>query len=229
MNEKDVLKKLKMQLDDAQKTAGNVEQNLAEARNILQAYTRKNTNVRYTNFGEMVLESSKNAERLTEKLRRLSLEVTLDTQKYENYKSDLVLIHGIDIFYQNQILEVTMPMLVPHRKESYTDYLYKPLHTAFQHWCLKRVETNLPVPEYENCTVCFMHLYDEELPAARVRDHDNCEEKHVLDVIANFFLTSDGGLYLDTYHFTRMGDADGTRIFIMDNSLFPEWISRLCL
>lgn len=82
------------------------------------------------------------------------------------------------------------------------------------------------VPEYEKCTVCFMHLYDEKLPIARVRDHDNCEEKHVLDVISNFFLVSDGGLYLDTYHFTRMGEQDGTRIFIMDTSLFPEWISR---
>lgn len=228
MNEKDVLKKLKTQLDDAQKEAGNVEQNLAEARNILQAYSRKSTNVHYTNFGEMVLEASKGAEYLTERLRRLSLEVVLDTQKYENYKSDLVLIHGIDISYQNQILEVKMPVLVPHRKQYYTDFLYKPLHTAFQHWCLKQAEDNKEIPVFEKCTVCFIHQYDKQLPLTRVRDHDNCEEKHVLDVISNFFLVSDSGLYLDTYHSTRMGEMDGTRIYIMDSRLFPEWIAAFC-
>lgn len=52
-------------------------------------------------------------------------------------------------------------------------------------------------PEYMKCTVCFVHVYDETLPLGRVRDHDNYEEKHVLDVLANFFLKSDGGLYVD--------------------------------
>lgn len=215
------------QLDNAQKLAGDVGQQLAEARNILQVYTRKNTNVCYTNFEDMVLESSKCAERLTEKLRRLSLEVTLDTRKYEDYKSDLVLIHDIEILYKNQILEVSLPVLVPHRKEYYTDYLYKPLHTAFQHWCMVRAEEKLSIPEYEKCTVCFLHMYDETLPAARARDHDNCEEKHVLDAIANFFLVSDSGLYTNTYHSTRMGKRDRTWIYVMDSCMFPEWVSAM--
>lgn len=225
MNEKDILGKLKAQLDDAQKTAGQVEQHLAEARSILLAYTRKNSNLQYTNFCDMVLESSKYAEKLTEKLRRLTLEVTLDTQKYEDYKSDLVWIHGIDLAYTDRILKVSMPVLVPHRKESYTDYLYKPLYTACQHWCVKQAETGGKTPEYTKCTVCFVHVYDGTLPLARVRDHDNYEEKHVLDVLANFFMRSDGGLYVDTFHMTRLGKEDKTIIFVMDSIGFPEWIS----
>lgn len=224
-----MLKKLKIQLDDAQKTAGDVEQNLAEARNLLQAYARKSTNVNDTNFSEMVLEASKRAEYLTEKLRRLSLEVTLDTQKYERYKSDLVYIHGIETRYDGQILEVSMPVLVPHRKGNYTDYLYKPLYTALQHWCLKQQENHQILPEYEKCTVCFWHIYNEKLPLARVRDHDNYEEKHILDVLANFFMVSDSGLYLDTYHVTSLGVQDQTKIFIMDSSLFPDWIDGFSL
>lgn len=218
---------MREQLDDAQKTAGNVSQQLAEARNILQVYMRKNTNVRYKNYEDMVLESSKSAERLTEKLRRLSLEVTLDTQKYEDYKSDLVEIHNIEIAYEGQILRVSMPMLVPHRKAHYTDYLYKPLYTAFRHWCMVRAEEHLVIPAYDKCTVCFLHMYDAKLPSVRVRDHDNCEEKHVLDVITSFFLSSDNGLYTDTYHFTRMGEQDGTRIYVMDSDMFPAWISAM--
>ena len=221
-----MMKKLKAQLDDAQKTAGGVEQNLAEARNILQAYARKSTNLRYTNFSEMVLESSKKAEYLTEKLRRLSLEVTLDTQKYERYKSDLAFIHGIEVEFDGEVLEVSLPVLVPHRKGNYTDFLYKPLYTALQHWCLKQAENNDILPQYEKCTVCFLHLYDETLPLARVRDHDNYEEKHILDVLTNFFLASDGGLYLDTYHVTRLDKQDRTKIYIMDSGVFPEWLGK---
>ena len=66
------------------------------------------------------------------------------------------------------------------------------------------------MPEFQKCTVCFLHLYDRELPLGRVRDHDNMEEKHVLDVISNFFLVSDGGLHVDTCHITRMADRDAT-------------------
>ena len=49
------------------------------------------------------------------------------------------------------------------------------------------------------------------------------EEKHVLDVISNFFLISDGGLCVDTYHITRLAGQDATRIFIMETEKFPHW------
>ena len=223
------LNKIKMQLDEAQRTAGGTEHLLAEARSILSSYTRNITNVCYINFGDMVMDASKSAEHLTEQLRRLSLEVTLDTQKYEKYKSDLVRIHGIELAYYDGILEVTLPVLVPHRKESYTDYLYKPLYTACRHWCLKQNEEEDCIPVFEKCTVCFLHLYDETLPLGRVRDHDNYEEKHVLDVLTNFFLTTDNGINVDTYHLTRMAGQDGTQIYIMDTSKFCAWLGHFHL
>ncbi|MEY8493370.1 DUF6100 family protein [Lachnospiraceae bacterium 29-91] len=216
---------MKQQLDDAQKMASDVGQHLAEARNLMASYRRSHAEAGYRNLTDMVLEASKTGERLTEKLRRLSLEVVVDTMKYEQYQSELVMIHGIEIQYREGILEITAPVLIPHRKESYTDYLYKPLQTAFWNWCMKRREDGQEIPEFGQCTVCFLHLYDRALPIGRVRDHDNVEEKHVLDVISNFFLVSDGGLYTDTYHFTRLGEEDATRIFIMDAERFPRWVS----
>ena len=217
---------MKKQLDDAQRMASEAGQLLAEARNLMASCNRIHTGTGYANLTDMVLEASKTGERLTEKLRRLSLEVVLDTIKYEQYQSDLVRIHGIEVRYMDGILEVTAPVLVPHRKESYTDYLYKPLHTAFQRWCRKQREEGQEIPEYDRCTVCFLHLYDRELPLGRVRDHDNVEEKHVLDVISNFFLVSDGGLHADTYHISRLSEQDATRIFVMDAERFPQWVGR---
>lgn len=112
-------------------------------------------------------------------------------------------IQGLQL-KKDEILRVSAPVLIPHRKDCYTDYLYKPLHTAFRNWCMQRAEEKLEIPTYTNCTICFVHVYDETLPLARVRDHDNYEEKHVQDIITNFFLQSDSGLYTNTCHVTRM-------------------------
>lgn len=228
VSERGALQHIRAQLDEAQKIAGQTEQLLAEARSILLSYTRNITSIRYTNFSEMVLEASKSAEVLTEQMRRMSLEVTLDVQTYENYNLDLVRIHGIGLNYEDDILIITLPVLAPHRKERYTDYLYKPLYTACRHWCLKRNEEKQSIPDFEKCTICFIHQYDENLPLCRIRDHDNYEEKHVLDVLANFFMTAtDSGIYVDTYHMTRMSDKDGTLIFIMDTNRFCGWLGSL--
>ncbi len=70
-----------------------------------------------------------------------------------------------------------------------------------------------------------MHCYEKGLPLGRVRDHDNIEEKHVLDVISNFFLRSDGGLYINVYHESRLEEEDGTCICVMKQKAFPEWLN----
>lgn len=113
------------------------------------------------------------------------------------------------------------------RKIVYKQELYKPLYIAFKQWCIEQNQEQKKIPEYEKCTVCFVHLYNRDLPLGRIRDHDNFEEKHVLDVISNFFLVSDSGLHVDTYHITRMADKDGTEVYIMDTDKFPRWLQSI--
>ena len=38
------------------------------------------------------------------------------------------------------------------------------LDTAFRNWCMQRAEEKLEIPTYTNCTICFVHVYDETLP-----------------------------------------------------------------
>ena len=92
---RDTFQKVKRQLDDAQKVTAEVGELMAEARNILTSYARCKTENGYENFTDMILEASKKGEQLTEKLRRLSLEVVLDQVKYEKYQSELVAVHGM--------------------------------------------------------------------------------------------------------------------------------------
>ena len=87
-------------------------------------------------------------------------------------------IQGLQL-KKDEILRVSAPVLIPHRKDCYTDYLYKPLHTAFRNWCMQRAEEKLEIPNIYKLYDLFDHVYDETLPLARVRDHDNYEEKHV--------------------------------------------------
>lgn len=182
MDENDSFFKLKEQLEDAQKLMGRMEQYIVEARGVLQSCIRRQSEFQYAYLGDMIQETAKTSERLTDKLRRMTLEIVVNPKEYEKYKEDLVLIHGIELEYKDEILRVSAPVLIPHRKDCYTDYLYKPLHTAFRNWCMQRAEEKLEIPTYTNCTICFVHVYDETLPLARVRDHDNYEEKHVQDM-----------------------------------------------
>lgn len=217
--------KIKGQLDETQALSWRMEQYMAESRNVLTSCIRLKSELQYDYFTELVLEAAKTAEKLTDKLRRLTLEVTVNPVQYENYKAELVTIHGIEVEFSEGILKVALPLLVPHRKDFYTDFLYKPLHTALQNWCMEQVKNGMELPSYEECLVCFVHVYNKKLPlAGRVRDHDNIEEKHVLDIISSFYLKSDSGLFVDTFHTTRLGTEDGTFLFVMDSSRFPSWI-----
>lgn len=131
----------------------------------------------------------------------------------------------MELEYKDEILRVSAPVLIPHRKDCYTDYLYKPLHTAFRNWCMQRAERSWKFRHIQIVRFVLYMFMMKHFLLARVRDHDNYEEKHVQDIITNFFLRSDSGLYTNTCHVTRMGEEDRTLLYVMDSSKFPAWIS----
>ena len=69
-------------------------------------------------------------------------------------------------------------------------------------------------------------MYDERLPKSRIRDHDNMEEKQVVDALGMFFLQSDGGLFLNTYHVSVISNQDRTVLFLMPQEWFPSWLQK---
>ena len=223
-NERDTLQQLRIRMDQTQRLAGEVEQRLADARAILRACIRQQETSGRVSLAEIIAEAAKNSEFLTDRLRRMTLELAPNPEQYRIFEKDLVRIHGIKVAYSERILSVQLPVLIPHRKVQYTDYVYKPLHVALRQWCRRRLDGHLEIPRFCRATVCFVHCYDMSRPLARVRDNDNIEEKHVLDVISHFFLKSDSGIYVNTYHETRLQEHDRTYIFVMPQETFPEWI-----
>lgn len=213
-------------MENIQRMSGVMQEHLAEARNLKAAHERSLSEFQYGQFVECMMEASFCAERLTEKLRRLLVGTLFSRSQRADYQKELVKIHGISVKYERekQILKVELPCLLPHRKSSYTDYIYKPLQLALQDWCFKQDQTGMEIPVFERAAVCFVHQYNRELPPTKIRDHDNIEEKQVVDALGMFFLVSDSGLYLDTYHTSRLGDRDRTLLFLMGQTVFPQWI-----
>ena len=225
--EVDKTEQMEKQLEEVQRQAGGLQECLAEARLMRTAQGRSGSAFQMGCFMDCVMEASFLAERLAGGLRRLVIENCLWKREREVYGLGLVKLHGIRVEYESGVLKVELPGLLPHRKNKYTDYLYKPVTMALENWCIRRQEQGEEIPQFERAAVCFLHVYDRKQSVARVRDHDNIEEKQMIDALGMFFLVSDGGLYLDTFHTSTLGEEDKTCLFLMAQETFPRWICRL--
>lgn len=223
----DKTEQMEKQLEEVQRQAGSLQECLAEARLMRTAQGRCGSAFQMGCFMDCVMEASFTAERLAGGLRRLVIENCLWKREREVYGLGIVKIHGIRVEYESGILKVELPGLLPHRKNKYTDYLYKPVTMALENWCIHCQGQGEEVPQFERAVICFLHVYDRKQSVARVRDHDNIEEKQMVDALGMFFLVSDGGLYLDTFHASLLGEEDKTCLFLMEPEKFPRWIQRL--
>lgn len=166
------------------------------------------------------VEAAQRAEWIALRLREL-VYMTTNIRK-RDYLSCVAETMEIKIEDHEGIYEITLPGLMPKRKSRKgTAYLIDPLYAALNEF-IREHHTACLV----HCTVCFVLVYDRALSERRIRDYDNLELKEVLDAVASCLMVNDGGLLCDAYQTTELGDADCTRIFIMDTERYPEWYAR---
>ena len=128
----------------------------------------------------------------------------------------------IRIKAQENMLEITLPCLLPKRKQRQsTEFLIDPLY-----FTLSQYSDNNGLPKFRQCVVCFSHIYSEKFHNRRVRDYDNLELKQLLDVLSTFIMVDDTGLLVDAYNTTEIGEADCTRISVMAKEDFPKWLNE---
>lgn len=92
--------------------------------------------------------------------------------------------------------------------------------------CSGYLFAEVPFPQFTECAVCFVHVYDESLSLGRVRDYDNLETKHILDIAAVYLMTDDSGALCDIYHTTAYGKQDATLLYFMRQEQLPGFILR---
>ena len=172
------------------------------------------------NYEVLSSEAARRSEQITCRLRHLVYETT-DTEKAE-YLVTAANEQGVHIQQRGGVLEITLPGLVPKRRRRQNpEFLLDPFTAA-----MSRFVNEHDVPRYEHCVVCFAHVYDKKLSKYRVRDYDNLELKQILDVATSFVMLDDNGLLCDAYYTTELGEADCTRMFIMDNRHFRGWLAE---
>ena len=172
------------------------------------------------NYETLSTDAALRAETIACRLRHL-LYASTSVKKGE-YLTSAAAMQGINIQQRGGIFEITLPSLLPKRTQRQsTEYLLDPFTAALEQY----VRTH-KVKRFRHCVVCFAHTYCRDLPDRRIRDYDNLEVKQYLDAAAAWLLTDDGGLLCDVHHTTELGDADCTRMFIMEKPCFPAWLEE---
>ena len=172
------------------------------------------------NYEMLSTDAALRSELITCRLRNL-IYGTAGIKKAE-YLASAGVVQGIEIKCEDDILEITLPCLLPKKKQrKSTEYLIDPLY-----FTLSSYVRNHMIPHFCECVVCFSHIYDKNLSIRRVRDYDNLELKQILDVVCAFVMEGDTGLLCDAYNTTELGDSDCTRITIMGKERLSEWLEK---
>lgn len=172
------------------------------------------------NYEVLSTDAALRAEGITCRLRHLIYATT--AIKKSDYLCSASTMQGVGIREDEGVLEITLPCLLPKRKQRQsTEFLIDPFYAALEGYSRQNA-----LPRFSHCVVCFAHIYCQDLPERRVRDYDNLELKQLLDVIAAFLLEDDNGLLCDAYNTTELGEQDCTKIFVMEKKRFPQWLAE---
>ena len=172
------------------------------------------------NFEVLSLDAAHRAEVIACRVRNLVfLDSAINKDEFMQASADAM---GIEIKESDDVIEICLPCLLPKKnKWQSTDLLSEPFMSAVGAFAAKN-----PTLRFNHCVICFSHIYHREQPERRVRDYDNIEMKKLLDIAAAYLMLDDSGLLCDAYHTTELGDADCTKISIMDCARFPRWLEE---
>ena len=164
---------------------GQILDDLARLSNTLYAMGTADIQRYPDNYEVLSTDAALRAEKIACELRHLIFS-TGGIKKAE-YHGLACEVHGIEILYEDEILEVTLPSLLPKRRNRKSvEFLLDPLH-----FYLSQYAGQNTLPKFRECVVCFSHTYSMELPARRVHDYDNMELKQILDVLASYLMVDD--------------------------------------
>ena len=152
---------------------GSILDDISRLSNALYAMDTTDIQRYPDNYETLSTDAALRAERIACRLRHLIYSST--TIRKGDYLKSASVMHGINITYENEVLAVTLPSLLPKRRQRQSaEFLLDPLYFALEQYAKENT-----LPHYRECVVCFAQVYDQTLPTRRVRDYDNLEEKQI--------------------------------------------------
>lgn len=130
---------------------------------------------------------------------------------------------GITIQKKDDILEVTLPIILPTKAKAKAEYLFEPLFFAMENFA-KSEEVFIN----EKAMMCIEFVYDKNNKNIRRGDHDNKEVKQVIDAISSFVVPDDSDNYLSLCQISSEGEYNHTKVYVMPERCFGTFFSDLC-
>ena len=171
------------------------------------------------NYELLSTDAALRAEQIACRMRHLVYGFTT-VQKHE-YLTSAANVLGITITAQPGLVEITLPGLLPKKKQRSAEYLADPLDQV-----LGQFTKEHPCSRFDSCVICFCHIYAESGGRGRIRDYDNLEMKQLLDIVCAYLMEDDTGLLCDVYNTTELGEEDATKLCVMDRDLFSGWLEQ---
>ena len=199
---------------------GSIKGDIAKLSNTLCAIENTDIENYPENYTMLTTDAALRSELIACRMRHLLYGST--TTRKETYLASAGVVQGIRIKEYDGVLEITLPCLLPKRKQRQsTEFLIDPLY-----FTLSQYSDSNQLPKFQQCVVCFSHIYSEKFHNRRVRDYDNLELKQLLDVLSTFIMEDDTVLLVDAYNTTEIGERDCTRISVMGKERFTLWLSE---
>ena len=178
---------------------GSIKGDIEKLSNTLCAIEKTDIENYPENYAMLTTDAALRSELIACRMRHLLYGST--TTRKETYLASAGVVQGIRIKAQENMLEITLPCLLPKRKQRQsTEFLIDPLY-----FTLSQYSDNNELPKFRQCVVCFSHIYSEKFHNRRV---------------------DDTGLLVDAYNTTEIGEADCTRISVMAKEDFPKWLNE---
>ena len=154
---------------------GSILDDISRLSNALYAMDTTDIQRYPDNYEVLSTDAALRAEKIACRLRHLIYSST--TIRKGDYLTSAGIVHGIEVVYEDGVLEVTLPGLLPKRKQRQnTEFLLDPFYFSLEQYAKEH-----PMPHFSDCVVCFTQVYDQCLPTRRIRDYDNLEEKQQCD------------------------------------------------
>ena len=207
---------------------GNFQQTIVRIDRMLAKAKESSETVRILCEKGDMIEANEEAFRLEEITEKVVL-LTRALPAYTGYpraRSEVNLIIAeavpIDIGYTDDgWFSVRIPLLLPKKEHGSTDYIRQILYPAMQ-----RFFRGKNLKKLDDATVVFRHVYSEDRPERRARDHDNIETNTVSDIVAMFTLVDDSPSHCSHLYISALGNEERTEIYVVPKDELCDFLKR---
>ena len=114
---------------------------------------------------------------------------------------------------------VKMPWLLQKKEHGNNSYIRSILYPAMEKFFKNKVRY-----KPKDAVLVYRHVYEEESPEKKMRDHDNIEINQVSDIVAFFAMKDDAPWYCEHFYMSAKDKTCRTEVYVVPQDEFEEFI-----